>query len=180
MIYQIYDFLKRACNKIKTRSMIKTFGESGKNISIMEGFYIRGNKNLHLGINISIGPRATFMCTGAPIRIGNDVMFGPGVTLITGNHRIDIIGKKMIEISEEEKLPENDQPIVFEGDNWVGANSTILKNVKIGKGAVIAANSLVNKDVPPFSVVGGVPAKLITMRFSEENIQKHLAILSER
>lgn len=166
MIYQINDTIKRAWNKIITRSMMKTFNSVGKNVSIMEGFYIRGNHNVRLGNNVSIGPNATFMCTRAPIEIGNDVMFGPGVTLITGDHRIDIIDKKMIEITENEKLPENDQPIIIEGDNWIGANVTILKNVRVGTGAVIAANSLVNRNVPPYSIVAGVPAKVVKMRFS--------------
>lgn len=167
MIYQLNDFIKRAWNKVVTKSMMKTFGSVGKDISIMEGFYVRGNKNVFLGNNISIGPNATFMCTGAPIKIGNDVMLGPNVTLITGDHRIDIKGKKMIDVKEQEKLPENDQPIILEGDNWLGANVTILKNVRIGMGAVIAANSLVNKNVPPYSIVAGSPAKLVRNRFHE-------------
>lgn len=167
MFYQINDFIKRAWNKMVTKSMMKTFGAVGKNVSIMEGFYVRGNNNVFLGNNISIGPNATFLCTGAPIQIGNDVMFGPNVTMITGDHRIDIKGKKMFEVTEKEKLPENDQPIILEGDNWIGANVTILKNVRIGVGAVVAANSLVNKNVQPYSIVAGVPAKLIRNRFSD-------------
>ena len=72
-------------------------------------------------------------------------------------------------IAVTEKLPENDQDVVFEGDNWIGANVTILKGVTIGEGAVIAAGSVVNKVVPSYSVVGGVPARVIRMRFTERN-----------
>ena len=178
MLYQVNDFIKRGWNKLVTKSMLKTFGAVGKNVSIMEGFYVRGNKNIFLGNNISIGPNATFMCTGASVIIGNDVMLGPNVTMITGNHRIDLVGKKMIEVTGNEKLPENDQSIILEGDNWIGANATILKNVKIGVGAVVAADSLVNKDVPPYAIVAGVPASVIRMRFSEEEIIKHKSIIS--
>jgi acetyltransferase-like isoleucine patch superfamily enzyme len=88
-------------------------------------------------------------------------MFGPNVTLITGDHRIDILGKYMIDVTEAEKLPENDAPIVFEGDNWVGANSTILKGVTIGKGAIVATRAVVTKDVPPYTIVAGNPAKVV-------------------
>ena len=82
-------------------------------------------------------------------------MFGPNVTIITGDHRIDIPGRPMISLTDKDKLPENDQDVILEGDNWIGANATILKGVKIGLGAVVAAGSLVNHDIPPFSIWGG-------------------------
>ena len=99
-------------------------------------------------------------------------MFGPNVTIITGNHRIVISGRPMISLTDKDKLPENDQDVVLEGDNWIGANVTILKGVRIGYGAVVAAGALINHDVPPFSIWGGVPAKQLKMRFSEEEIRK--------
>ena len=100
-------------------------------------------------------------------------MFGPNVTVITGDHRTDLIGRYMTSVRNEEKLPENDQTVVFEGDNWIGANVTILKGVRIGKGAIVASGAVVNKDVPPYSIVGGVPARVIKYRFSEEQIKEH-------
>ena len=71
----------------------------------------------------------------------------------------------MISLTDKDKLPENDQDIVFEGDNWIGANATILKGVKIGYGAVVAAGAVVTKDVTPYAIVGGVPAKKIRNRY---------------
>ena len=91
-------------------------------------------------------------------------MFGPNVTVITGDHRIDILDRPMCSITDDEKLPENDQDVVIEEDVWVGAGATILKGVTIGNGSVVAAGALVKKDVPPYAVVGGVPAKIIKMR----------------
>ena len=137
-----------------------------------------GPSNLSIGDNVGIGEGALFMCTRARIRIGNDVMFGPGVTCITGGHRMDLVGRTMISVTDKEKNPDDDKDIVFKGDNWVGANATVLKGVTIGKGAVIAAGAVVTKDVPPFSVVGGVPAKVMKMRFTEERLQAHLNILN--
>ena len=92
-------------------------------------------------------------------------MMGPRVTIITGDHRIDIKGKCMAEVSDEEKLPENDKDVVIEDDVWVGANVTILKGVRISTGSVIAAGAVVVKDVPSYSIVGGTPAKIIKKRF---------------
>jgi len=70
----------------------------------------------------------------------------------------------MITVTDSEKSPDNDKDVVFEGDNWVGANATILKGVTVGKGSVISAGAVVTHDVPPYAIVGGVPAKVIRMR----------------
>ena len=75
------------------------------------------------------------------------------------------------------KLPENDKDVIFEGDNWIGMNSTILKGCTIGRGCIVAAGAVVNKSTPPYSIVGGVPAKVLKMRFTEEEIIEHERIL---
>ena len=135
--------------------------------------------NIFCGNDISIGSDSLFMCTRARITIGDHVMFGPKVTVITGSHRTDIVGKYMKSVTEAEKRPEDDLDVLLEGDNWIGANVTILKGVTIGRGAVVAAGAVVTKDVPPYSIVGGVPAKVIKMRFDEETIEKHESLLKE-
>ena len=135
--------------------------------------------NVYCGTDIHIGKNNLFLCELAPIEIGDHVMFGPNVTVITGDHRIDLIGRYMTSVCNEEKLPENDQPVRFKGDNWIGANVTILKGVTVGKGAVVASCSLVNKDVPSYAIVGGVPARVIKYRFSNEQIMEHEKKLKE-
>lgn len=75
----------------------------------------------------------------------------------------------MKNVGNDEKLPENDQDIKLEGNNCIGANATILKGVTIGEGAIVAAGAVVTENVKPFSIVGGVPAILIKMRFEGEN-----------
>lgn len=80
-------------------------------------------------------------------------------------------------VRDDNKLPENDAPVVFEGDNWIGANAMILKGVTVGEGAVVAAGALVTKDVPPYTVVGGVPARPVKDRFSPEELARHKEIL---
>ena len=138
---------------------------------------IKGLKNLSIGDGTSIPKGSTFYCTEAPLTIGRKVIFGPHPTIITGDHRIDIIGKYIIDVTADEKLPENDAPIVIEDDVWCGANVTILKGVTIGHGSVIAAGAVVTQSFPPYSIIGGVPDKLIKMRFTEEQAKENDKLL---
>lgn len=137
---------------------------------------LKGLWNMTVGDYTSIPKGATFYCTEAPLTIGKKVIFGPHPTIITGDHRIDVIGKYIMD--SKEKLPENDAPVVIEDDVWTGANVTILKGVTIGKGSVIAAGAVVTKSFPPYSIIGGVPAKLLKMRFTPDEIEKHERLLN--
>lgn len=76
-----------------------------------------------------------------------------------------------------DKLPVNDAPVVIEDDVWAGANVTILKGVTIGRGSVIAAGAVVTKSCPPYSIIGGVPARVIRTRFTPEQIKQHEEML---
>jgi acetyltransferase-like isoleucine patch superfamily enzyme len=138
----------------------------------------KGLYNLSVGDYTSIPKGSIFYCTEAPLTIGNRVTFGPRPTIITGDHRIDVIGKYIQE--NVDKLPENDLPVLIEDDVGVGANVTILKGVTIGRGSVIAAGAVVSKSTPPYSIAGGVPAKVIKYRFTPEQILKHEEILYKK
>ena len=138
---------------------------------------IKGLENLSIGDNTIIPKGSTFYCTRAELKIGNKVIFGPKPTIITGDHRVDIIGKCIIDVTDDEKMQVQDAPVVIEDDVWCGANVTILKGVTIGRGCVIAAGAVVTKSFAPYSIIGGVPAKLIKMRFTPEQIVHHESLL---
>lgn len=133
----------------------------------------KGLGNLMIGDDTSIPKGSTFYCTIAPLTIGKKVVFGPRPTIITGDHRIDLVGRYMSEITTADKSPEQDQPVVIEDDVWCGANVTILKGVTIGRGSVVAAGAVVTKSCPPYSIIGGVPAKIVKFRFTPEQIVRH-------
>lgn len=137
-------------------------------------------KNINCGYNIYIGDGASFISSISTIYIGNYVLFGPNVTIRGGNHRLDVIGRYMYDIKEEEKLSENDQDVIIEDDVWIGCNVTILKGVTIGRGSVVAAGAVVTKSCAPYSIIGGNPARLIKMRFTNREIIQHEKILYGR
>lgn len=133
-------------------------------------------KNIQVGDDVSIGSGAMLLASESKIIIGNKVMFGPNVTIIGGNHNTSVVGSFMYDVHE--KRPEDDQDIIFEDDVWVGACVVILKGVKVGRGSIIAAGALVNKNVLPYTIVGGVPARKISMRFNDlETIIRHEMLL---
>ena len=83
-----------------------------------------------------------------------------------------------MDVTADEKLPENDAPVIIEDDVWCGANVTILKGVTIGHGSVVAAGAVVTQSFPPYSIIGGVPAKLIKMRFTEKQAKENDRLLN--
>lgn len=146
----------------------------GKNVYLRPSSSdFKGLWNMSVGDNTSIPKGSTFYCTIAPLTIGKKVIFGPKPTIITGDHRIDIIGKYIMDVTDAEKGTDYDAPVVIEDDVWCGANVTILKGVTIGRGSIVAAGAVVTKSFPPYSIIGGVPAKLIKMRFTPEEIEEH-------
>lgn len=179
----LYDFnlkIKNALYFILFQWIIKiSLSRCGKKNRILSGFSCAGIRNVSLGNRCSIGENCTIFSTKAKVFIGDDVSFGPNVTIVSGNHRIDVVGKRMNEITDAQKTSNDDKDIVFEGDNWIGANATILKGVTIGEGSIVGAGSVVTKSVPPYSIVGGSPARILRMRFSEEEIGQHKAKLTE-
>ena len=87
------------------------------------------------------------------------------------------IGKHLIDVTDDEKSPEQDLPVVIEDGVWCGANVTILKGVTIGRGSIVAAGAVVTKSCAPYSIIGGIPAKLIRMRFTPLQILEHERLL---
>ena len=114
-------------------------------------------EGLVMGNHSNIGPYNYIGCSGK-ITIGNNVMLGPRVSIYAENHIFD---NPNLNIKEQgvQKLD-----VIIEDDCWIASNAVITAGVTIGKGSVVAAGAVVTESVPPYSVVGGVPAKLIKSR----------------
>lgn len=159
--------LKRIVHKLLFNDIKRHLNLCGCNVYIDERFVISGVQNISLYDNVYIGPNALY--AGAPIVIKGHFMSGPGLTIITGDHRIDLKDKYMDEVTASEKLPENDLEVVIEPDVWCGANVTILKGVHIGRGSVIAAGAVVTKNIGEYEIWAGIPAKKMRNRFDMED-----------
>ena len=145
----------------------------GRGLSIGDHVLIKDNcrivsydKSVTIGSNCFIGSFTTIGVEGGSITIGDHFMCGSNCKIIAANHT-----------SNDYKMPMTTQKmdfgqVIIKEDVWLGANVIILPNVNIGRGAIVAAGAVVTKDVEPFSIVGGVPAKLIKYRFDEQTIKK--------
>ena len=128
----------------------------GKNVFVHENVLIRSfNYLITIGENTTIN-RNTII--EGKVTIGANCSIAPNVVIVGQNHVFSERDKAIKLQGSESK------GIVVHDDVWVGANSTIVDGVIIGKGSVVAAGAVVTKDVAPFSVVGGVPAKMIKTR----------------
>lgn len=111
--------------------------------------------------------------------VGNYCSIAVNATLIRGQHNHKAVSTFPFIIGDE-YIPRNsiylNEPTIIGNDVWVGANTTFMPGVKVSDGAVIASGAVVTKDVPPYAIVGGVPAKVISYRFSEEIIKDLLEI----
>lgn len=125
----------------------------GKNVVLYYGTEIRGHHKLKIGKGSIVGDRAILDARRGGIEIGENVNIGTGVSLWTGQHDYNDPYFR--------SMPGRRGPIKIGNRAWIGPGVIILHNVTVGEGAVIAAGAVVTKDVPPYTLVGGIPAKPI-------------------
>ena len=154
------NILHRINNRLISAITLSKFAKHGK--YSLCGRKICGYlKNVTIGSHSYIGDEARFLCSRAKVIIGNYVMLGPQTMMITGRHRYDVVGKRMSEITNEQKRDVDDLDIIIEDDVWIGAGAIVLPGVTLHKGAVVGAGAVVNKDVPEKTIVVGIPAKVL-------------------
>ncbi|SPF50174.1 putative acetyltransferase, trimeric LpxA-like domain [Syntrophobacter sp. SbD1] len=144
-------------NRLKSKLMSLRGAKMGCRVKLLKGVWVDRFEGLVIGDDVSISKDVIILAVGG-VEIGDRSMIGPGSKLISAGHLI----------------PEGRGPMRFSGgflkkitiekDVWIGAQVVILPGIKIGEGAIIAAGAVVTKDVPPFAIVGGVPAGMIRMR----------------
>jgi acetyltransferase-like isoleucine patch superfamily enzyme len=119
--------------------------------SLIPPFYTTGGDNIRIGRNVFINQNCTMYDLGG-IDIADDVMIGPNVNIITSSHPIDPAERRACVIA---------RPIRIGHNVWIAAGATIIGGVTIGENSVVAAGSVVTRDVPPNSLAAGNPARVV-------------------
>lgn len=152
------------------------FGHISSNSYISPPHQLISKKNIYLYNNTKIGPNSFISALNARCIFKGNSVIAENLTVHTGNHA-NIIGMYVTDITEQNKPKGYDKDVIIEEDVWIGCNVTLLCGVTIGRGSIVAAGAVVNKSVPPYSIVGGVPAKFIKFRWTIDDIIKHEQIL---
>lgn len=140
------------CDSQRRSLQEQLFGALGNGSMVQTPFHCEFGQTIRIGANTFINMNV-IMLDNAPITIGNHVLIGPNSQFYTPSHSLDYRHRRQWEAFS--------QPIVVEDDVWIGGNVVINQGVTIGARAVVAANSVVNHDVPPDTLVGGTPARVI-------------------
>lgn len=126
--------------------------------SLIPPFYTTGGENIRIGRNVFVNQNCTMYDLGG-IDIADDVMIGPNVSILTSGHPLEPSQRRASVIAK---------PIVIEKNVWIAAGVTILGGVTVGENSVVAAGAVVTRDVPPNTLVGGNPARVIRSIADEE------------
>lgn len=151
-------------------------------LSVGVGCIIQAPDRLSIGEKVIVGTHCWIACNGS---IGNGVLISSHVGIVgRRDHDANAIGYLMSDapwILDYHARPRTDaDAVTIEDDVWIGFGAIVLSGVTVGRGAIVAAGALVVKDVAPYAIVGGSPAKQIGSRFSPEEQGEHEALIRKR
>lgn len=154
----------------------------GKNTTFGRNTIFWAPNRMNIGNNVYIGKFCTIQ---ADIEMGDNIEIANNVGLIGRyDHDYTKIGVSIKDApwigDDNYDFKGKNLKIVIEDDVWIGYGSVVFTGVRIGRGAIVAAGSIVTKDVPPYAIVAGNPAKIKGYRFTEEQIQEHEKILYQK
>ncbi len=145
-------------HRLKVYILRKAGATIGNNVRILRGVNVSMGGGLVIGDNCHIGEFCSFLGGNADISIGSNVDIAPFVKFVTGSHKFDLTYKAAgTDVSSSIEISDG---------VWLCTNSTVLGGVNLGKSSVVAAQSLINKDVAPGVIVGGVPAKKLGLVYN--------------
>lgn len=163
-IYSIWNRNFGNCNRRK-------FGFIAKTV-ILSPPFSGHTRNIFIYDKVGIGPHAHLSTPNAKIVFKGHTSVAEHLTIHTGNHA-RVLGRFVSDITDKDKPQGYDHDVIIEKDVWIGSNVTILEGVTIGRGCTVAAGAVVTKSTPPYSIVGGVPAKVLKFYWTIDQILEH-------
>ncbi len=182
-LYQGFKAFYKACRQLYNlfvAPQICQYGMKVENAMVHIPASIVNPKNLYMEENVSIGPNAVIYNPLTKVHIKRNSYSGPRLFISTGNHYLKK-GTFSRLLTDDDKVKDGvilNHDVCIDEDVWLGANVSVLCK-HIHRGAVVAAGAVLTKDVPPYAVMGGVPAKVIKFRFTVDEILEHEAVLYE-
>ena len=159
------------CRRLRYNCCKHIFRKCGKNVNIERKAWFGSGVNIIIGDNSGLGINSSIPNDTI---IGENVMMGPNCYILQADHAFDATNIPMILQGHSEH-----KQTIIEDDVWIGTAAIIMSGITIGKGSIVAAGSVVTKDIPACEIWGGVPAKKIRNRFrTEEQIKKHLIAIN--
>lgn len=160
----------------------------GRDVHVGSGSAFWAPDQITIGAGVYFGKNVSVQCNAS---IGDYVLIANNVAFVGRNdhefRRLGVPVRFSPWIGRPERSPHRDDLVVIESDVWVGYGAIVLTGVRVGRGAVIAAGAVVIRDVDPYSIVGGNPAREIGRRFKDDDLHRHelsirtgVFLLSER
>lgn len=164
------------CGIIRSRLMGRiTLGDG------TQCYHVNASGEIDIGRHTFLnGPRIDLVSSLNPISIGNFCSIARGAQVQEYNHRTSGLSSAFLtrrinpQSATSQDEIESRGPVRIGHDVWLGANSVVVSGVTIGTGAVVAAGAIVTRDVPPYAIVAGNPARVIRLRFEDEGIMREL------
>ena len=170
----LFNNIKAKIIRLKYSIGRNRIGKLEKEVTLPWEMTIGGGDNIEIQHNTHIGTGAVLYANNAKIKIGHHVVASHNLKIITGDHerRIGLFCNSITDAKKNKSIG-LDRGVIIEPDVWIGMNVVILKGVTIGRGATISAGAVVTKDVPPYCIAGGVPAKVIKFYWTINEIIEH-------
>lgn len=170
LVKSIYRIIRKQYNALK-RCQPQKFGEFHNSVIIEDVQDIKRAELIFMSEYVKIRAGFRFISYIGKLYIGRCSTLANGVTVVTGNHTPTVsVPHCLLDLYH---INDKEDDMHIGEDVWVGANATLIHGACLSRGVVVGACSLVNKYVPPYAVVAGIPAKIIAVKFTKEQIVEH-------
>lgn len=164
-------FLLDFYRKKREQTLYRRLGKCGRNVFIGFPVFLANPKLLYMDDFSRIMNGANLILDTGKFIVGKYSVLASRLTVITDNHT-PTVGVPYY-FTGSTHINDRTKDVIIKEDCWVGANVTLLPGVLLSRGVVVAAGSIVNKEIPPYAVVAGIPAKIIAVKFSIDEILEH-------